>query len=135
LHRTYAQAVDACTICIWSREAVEKVLREKPQVALRFLDAVGHRLSQAEERLTEITFKRVPARLAGLLLQLSQDNDQTCDLKGFTHQYLADMLGTYRETVTQTLNDFKSDNLIELSRKRIRLLDLAALADVAEGDI
>jgi hypothetical protein len=33
------------------------------------------------------------------------------------------------------LNDFKSDNLIELSRKRIRLLDLAALADVAEGDI
>jgi CRP-like cAMP-binding protein len=132
LHNTYAQALDDCTICVWNRQSVETVLSEKPQVALRFLDAVGQRLSQAEERLSEITFKHVPARLAGLLLRLGADNGNTRELTGFTHQYLADMLGTYRETVTQILNDFKSQNLIEVSRKRIQLLDLTGLAQIAE---
>ncbi|MDQ7024571.1 MAG: Crp/Fnr family transcriptional regulator [Anaerolineae bacterium] len=132
LHNTYAQALDDCTICVWNRESVENIIRDKPQVALRFLNAVGQRLSQAEERLTEITFKHIPARLAGLLLRLSAENGNITELKGFTHQYLADMLGTYRETVTQTLNDFKSQNLVEVSRKRIQILDLSGLGEIAE---
>ena len=134
LHQTYAQALDDCTICVWNRESVEAVLAEKPRVALRFLDAVGQRLLQAEERLTEITFKHVPARLASLLLRLSAENGNTSELTGFTHQYLADMLGTYRETVTQTLNDFKSAALIKVSRKHIRLLNRAKLTEIMDGD-
>ena len=135
LHHTYAQAVDDCTICIWSREAVETLLHNNPQVALRFLDAVGQRLAQAEARLTDITFKRIPARLAGLLLQISAENEDSTELRGYTHQYLADMLGTYRETVTQTLNEFKAQGLVELSRKRIGILEAAILSDVAAGDM
>jgi CRP/FNR family cyclic AMP-dependent transcriptional regulator len=134
LHQTYAQALDDCTICVWNRESVEAVLIEKPQVALRFLNAVGQRLVQAEERLIDVTFKRVPSRLASLLLEISAENGHNSELKGFTHQYLADMLGTYRETVSQTLNDFKAQNLIEISRKRIQLLNQEALIAISEGE-
>lgn len=129
LHDTYAQALDDCVICIWGREAVETLLQNQPQVALRFLDEVGTRLSQAEERLTEATFKRVPARLAGLILRLAGDESF---LRGYTHQHLADMLGTYRETVTQILNDFRSQNLIALSRKYIEVCDYHTLMEIAE---
>ena len=131
LHQTYAQALEDCLICVWSREEVERVLLENPRVALRFLEAAGQRLAQVEERLTEVTFQRIPSRLAALLLRLIQENGNGNKLKGYTHQYLADMLGTYRETTTQILNDFKNQDLIEIGRKSITVINKAGLRKVA----
>lgn len=131
LHQTYAEALDDVTICIWYRDRVEQALRENPEMALRFLGAVGERLTQTEERLADITFKRLPARLANLVLRLCEEN-HTCDLVGYTHQHLADMLGAYRETVTQILNGWKNKQLIELNRKRIQVLDAAKLVNIGE---
>ena len=46
---------------------------------------------------------------------------------GYTHQDLAEMIGTYRETTTQTLNDFKNQGWINIERKRIDILDHTSL--------
>ena len=131
MHQTYAQALDDCLICVWNRQEVERILLEKPQVALRFLEALGSRLTQVEERLAEVTFEPISTRLASLLLRLNDDGGNTGKLTGFTHQYLADMLGTYRETTTQTLNQFKAQSLIRTGRKTIEILDAAKLAQIA----
>jgi len=131
LHNTYAQAVDDCLICVWGKEYVEQLLRQKPEVALRFLAAAGERLNQMEEQLAEVAFKRIPARLAGLLLRLIDEQGGDCTLKGYTHQNLADILGTYRETVSQILNEFRQDEIIKTYRKRIEIHDSAALEAIA----
>lgn len=52
-------------------------------------------------------------------------------IDGYTHQDLAEMLGTYRETTTQTLNAFKSLELIEIGRKRIEVKDKEGLEEIA----
>lgn len=132
LHNTYAQALDAVTICIWNRQDVENLLVQRPQVALHFLEAMGDRLARAEDRLSEYTFKRVPARLAGLLLQLSHEHPYGATLDGYTHQSLAEMLGIYRETVTETLRQFKTRGLLRVGRKQIELLNKPALEAIAE---
>ncbi len=126
MHNTFAEAVDECVLCVMSRADVERLMREKPDVAFRFFQAMGDRVSQLEERLENIAFKSIPARLADLLLQLDQKSDGN-QILGHTHQDLSEMLGTYRETVTQTLNDFKMRGLVDLGRKRIELLDRPAL--------
>jgi CRP-like cAMP-binding protein len=41
------------------------------------------------------------------------------------------MLGTYRETITQTLNEFKADGMITIGRKRIILVDMNRLQSLA----
>lgn len=133
LHNTYAQALDDCVICVWQREEVERLLVQKPETALNFIQAVGQRLSQAEERLAETTFHQVPQRLASLLLQLDVQHGETGIIEGYTHQYLADMLGTYRETATQILNTFKQDELLELGRKRITIVNREKLVGVAKN--
>jgi CRP-like cAMP-binding protein len=102
-------------------------------VALRLLETLGDRLFRAEERLEEVTFKRLPARVAGLLMRLDHEHGATGVIKGYTHQSLADMLGTYRETVTQTLNEFKNAKLIRISRKTIEIMNLTGLQSVAES--
>jgi CRP-like cAMP-binding protein len=76
-----------------------------------------------------MAFKSIPTRLALLLLRLREDQGNC--IYGYTHQDLAEAIGTYRETATQTLNDFKSNNLIEIGRKRIDILDPDGLEAVA----
>ncbi len=133
MHSTFAESVDECLICVMSRADVERLVREKPKVAFRLLESLGQRLAHMEHRLEELAFKSIPARLAGLLLNLAQEQGAEGEVCGYTHQDLGEMLGTYRETTTQTLNEFKSAGLIEIGRKRIRLLDAERLASLARA--
>lgn len=133
MHNTFAESVDDCLLCVMSRADVERLMREKPMVAFRFVEALGDRVTQLESRLEEIAFKSIPARLASLLLRLADEQGNGDAVNGFTHQDLGEMLGTYRETITQTLNDFKAEGLIEISRKHIGLLDRDSLEHLAES--
>ena len=114
MHNTFAESIDECLLCVMSRADVERLMREKPQVAFRFVESLGDRVTQLESSLEEIAFKSIPARLASLLLRLDEQQGGNDAVKGYTHQDLGEMLGTYRETITQTLNDFKSEGLIEI---------------------
>ncbi len=132
MHNAFAEAVNQCVLCVMSRADVERLMREKPDVAFRFFETMGDRVSQLETRLEDIAFKSIPARLADLLLRLSDDQGGDV-INGYTHQDFSEMLGTYRETITQTLNEFKAQGLIEIGRKRVVLLDRARLRLLAES--
>ncbi len=133
MHNTFAEAADECLLCVMSRADVERLMRDKPQVAFRFVEALGERMTTLESQLEEIAFKSIPARLASLLLRLAEEQGAGAIVSGYTHQDLGEVLGTYRETITQTLNDFKADGLVEISRKRVELLDVDGLETLAEA--
>lgn len=132
MHNTFAESVDECLLCVMSRADVERLMREKPMVAFRFVEALGDRVSSLESRLEEIAFKSIPSRLASLLIRLADEQGNGTVVNGYTHQDLGEMLGTYRETVTQTLNEFKGQGLIDISRKQVRILDHDGLEDISE---
>ncbi|MGH7792640.1 MAG: helix-turn-helix domain-containing protein, partial [Thermodesulfobacteriota bacterium] len=58
-------------------------------------------------------------------------DEDTSVIRGVSHQSLADHLGTYRETVSAILRDFKRQGLVELGYRRIHLMDLETLQDIA----
>ena len=132
MHNTFAEAVEDCLICVMSRNDLERLILSKPQVALRILEITGRRLRDAEERLENMAFKGIPARLASMLLRLAEEQG-TNEITGLTHQDLAESVGTYRETATQVLNDLKAAGYIDIGRKRITVLDVAGLTTVAES--
>ncbi len=127
MHNTFAEAIEECTLCVMSRLDVEHLLVNKPQVSLRIMEVMARRLKEAESNLEDMAFKSIPARLASLLIKLSASQSTNGDVDGYTHQDLAEMIGTYRETTTQTLNDFKNQGWINIERKRIEILDQPAL--------
>ncbi len=131
MHNTYAEAAEDCLICVMSSVDLERLILKRPQVALRLIRSIGERLSNTEQRLEEIAFKSIPSRLAALLLRITEGHEEKV-IKGYTHQDLAEILGTYRETTTQTLNDFKTRGLINIGRKRIELLNIADLQTMAQ---
>jgi len=131
MHNTFAEAIEDCTLCVMSKTDVERLILTKPNVAMRIMQAMAQRLTDAETQLEEIAFMSVPSRLANLLLKLTDQETIISIIKGYTHQDLAEMLGTYRETTTQTLNQFKSSGWIEIGRKHIEILDRDALQSQA----
>lgn len=130
MHDSFAEATEECTVCKMDRADVERLLLDKPQVALRILEVIGKRLVDVEARLEGIAFKSVAGRLASLLLRLTKEQGKT--IVGLTHQNLADDIGTHRETATQTLNRFKGQGLIDTGRKRIEVLDAEGLQRIAD---
>lgn len=130
MYNSFAEAIEDCTVCKMDRADLERLLIEKPQVALRILEVIGKRLVEVEARLEDIAFKTVAGRLASLLLRLMKEEGKT--IIGFTHQNLADAIGTYRETTTQTLNKLKAQGLLNTGRKRIEILDPQGLQRIAE---
>ena len=76
-----------------------------------------------------MAYKKLPERLASLLMELGDYSDGL--IKGVSHQALADRLGTYRETVSAILRDFKRQGLVELGYRRITVLDALTLKDIA----
>jgi CRP/FNR family transcriptional regulator, cyclic AMP receptor protein len=130
---TFAEALEPCVLCVMSRNDVERMLQQHPPLALHLLEIVGHRLIEIENRLTELSFLDVAGRVAALLLRLHEKSGD--QISGYSHQDLADQVGTYRETVTQVLNQFRQKGLIELQRKEIVILDPKGLQQIAnEGE-
>lgn len=143
LHQSYAEALSPCLICLMSREDVKGLLLSNPRIATRLAEILGQRLILAERRLSDFVFKNLPERLASLLLQLGRPPGARLlrPASGppevrFTHEALAEMAGTYRETATKILNELRAQGLIDLRRGCVVLVDepgLRALSERAHG--
>lgn len=129
MYDTYAEAEDNCTLCVMSRADVERLIGSKPLFAVRLMELLGRRLQDAELALERFAFRSVPSRLASLLLALTDDHGE---LRGLSHQDLADRIGTHRETATRALSEFRAAGAIEIGRGYLKIVDAAKLARVAE---
>jgi CRP/FNR family transcriptional regulator, cyclic AMP receptor protein len=124
----FVEAMDNVTLWSIPTEAATAVILRYPILSWGLLQTYAARLAQVEDRLEAVAHKKLPARLAELLLKLS---DQNHELHGVSHQTLADHLGTYRETVSSILRNFKQEGLLVLGYRRIRLLNLPLLEEIA----
>lgn len=90
--------------------------------------------NHADERIKMLAFLDVPSRLAGTLLWLA-DRYGIVSEAGvevpywFTHQELADLIGSTRETVTTVLAEFKTENLVTSRSHRFVILNRTALSE------
>ncbi|MBI1297461.1 helix-turn-helix domain-containing protein [bacterium] len=121
----------ASDVTVWSVPASEarNLTIQYPILGWGMLQTYGKRLMQVENNLEDVAYKKLPERLASLLVELS--NQANGLIQGVSHQALADRLGTYRETVSAILRDFKRQDLVELGYRRINIVDAEALKDIA----
>jgi len=137
MHDTFAEAITECTIGIIDREALRRILENYPQVALSFMEIMGQRLHAIENKLADIAFKSVPQRLASVLLNLANISpapaqaDTPPAVMRYTHQQLAEMVGSYRETVTKAMGEFREAGLIRVEEETVYLTDLEELQRLA----
>ena len=127
--RVFVEAADQSVVWVIPSSEARNLTIQYPILGWGLLQTYGRRLMQVENSLEDVAYKKLPERLASLLLELSDYEDGL--IHGVSHQALADHLGTYRETVSAILRDFKRQELVELGYRRINVLDSDTLKDVA----
>ena len=128
MYDTYAEVTVDSLILTMNCAVLERLLLVNPQVARRILEAFGRRVVEAEQQLEDIAFRSIRARVAALLLREAEG----VEVRGLSHQDIAERLGVYRETATNALNDLKAASIISIGRKRITILERERLKHVAE---
>jgi CRP/FNR family transcriptional regulator, cyclic AMP receptor protein len=121
------------------RADLEHFISKNPKVGLRVAQLLSERLRLYENRLEDLTLKGVPARLASLLLMLSEgEGVMTADKQikiptHYTHEHLGSMIGANRVAVTRAFGYLQDQGAVEVLRRRIYLADIGALKRTADG--
>ena len=129
------QALEPVMVCEIRREDFERFLDQTPDVGGKVLKMIGGRLRRIESKVSDLVFKSAPARLARTLLELGQsmgisENGRTRLQTRLTHQNLANLIGTSRETVSSLMSQFAHHGLIAQDNRYILILDEDRLAKV-----
>ena len=69
----------------------------------------------------------VPGRIARLLVDFANENGSDAIEKALTHQTIAQMIGSSRETVSRTMRNLVERGIIQVTRKDITLQDRRSL--------
>jgi CRP-like cAMP-binding protein len=132
LDQTYAETIEPCVVCLMSRSDVERLLLVDSRIATRVAEFLGSRVADLERRLGDSVLKSAPERIAATLSRLGGNSTGPTTVK-LTHEQLADLVGTSRETTTKVLGDLATRGLVSLRRGKIIIRDSSALHDLAEG--
>jgi CRP/FNR family transcriptional regulator, cyclic AMP receptor protein len=134
------EALEASVLMVVRREDFEGVVLRNPRVGLKTLGLFSERLDEYEGRLSDTVRKEVPARLAGLLLRLSEreevmagDGERRIPAR-YTHRLLASMVGSNREAVTRAFGVLRQAGAVETRNRRIYVTDEVTLAGLAEAE-
>ncbi|MBW1598217.1 Crp/Fnr family transcriptional regulator [Streptomyces sp. JJ38] len=140
MYDNFAEALDDVAVCVMSRADVHTFLLSDARIAARITEILGRRLADLEQRLSDSVFKSVPQRIATTLTTLATRNDSAAGRLrpgarqpqiALTHEQLAALAGTSRETCTKVLREFADRGMLRLARGRITVLDPARLHDEA----
>ena len=137
MYDNFAEALDEATVCVMSRDDVYRLLLADPRIAARITEVLGARLAEMERRLTDSVFKTVPQRIASTLATLAGERPRSRWFGpqiALTHEQLAALVGTSRETATKVLGEFAGRGVLRLARGRITVLDPDAIRREAGDD-
>ncbi|WP_395699970.1 Crp/Fnr family transcriptional regulator [Aquabacterium sp.] len=135
------QAEDAvaetdCVLWHWPLPAVQRVVRQHPDILSALLSTLAAEVQSLIEGTRGLMMKCVLARCATWLLAHAQLDDATALTATLRLQQrkrtIALQLGTTAETFSRTLHQLRRQNLIEVHGYDIRLLDVPGLRQVAD---
>jgi CRP/FNR family cyclic AMP-dependent transcriptional regulator len=130
LNGEFAQAYkNSVSLCAFSIEDFQKLLQKKPALALKYSKQVGSKLRHIENRLLNLLNKDVKTRLINFLWQLAQkqatpSSNTTCIPNYLTHEDIANLIGSSRQTVTTLINELAAEGLITYNRNEICFPDV-----------
>jgi len=131
-HTDFAVALDNVILCSIPASALSNMMMMMPALGLAVNVSIGNKLLKLERRLESLVFKDVKTRIIEFLITMSEEhgekqNGSIAVKHNLTHQDIANLTATSRQTVTTLLNELKEQGIIEMERKQILIKNLKAL--------
>ena len=134
LRKDFAQVLEEATLCVLTLDEMQELMLEDQDFSIKIVRLIGLKLRRAERKIESLVFKDARTRIIEFLLDLAEERGKKVGfetlVKGFfTHQDIANLTATSRQTVTTILNDLREQNLINFDRKRLLIRDVAILKE------
>jgi CRP/FNR family transcriptional regulator len=120
------------------RRALETLLRERPEIGIRFAEAIARDRSLCFDHLTSVGRRPANARVARLLLELFVRSRSYWPKAGIemaslpiTQEHIGDALGLTSVHVNRVLNELKRDGVLQFHYRRLTILDADKLIEIA----
>ncbi len=129
----YAEACEASTVILIPTDEMRRLVEEHPHVSVGITKLIGLRRRRVERRLKSLLFRSNRERLVHLLLELTEQygfpvaDGVQLRIK-LSHQDLANVIGSTRETVTIVLGELQAEGSVRVGRRKIVLTDPKRLA-------
>jgi CRP/FNR family transcriptional regulator, polysaccharide utilization system transcription regulator len=127
---TTAKVIEDAKLCFIPGNMLIDLFKKNGDFSLDLMQLACKELGESNAYITDIAQKTVRERLAEVLIHLKEsfelDNEKFLQIT-LTREELANIVGTATESVIRLLSEFKSDGLIELHGRRIKLLDIQRL--------
>ena len=105
-----------------SRRDFIDLLRQSPDLALAVIEELANRLRETNEQARSLSFQGVEERTRNLFERIARVEDGIEEGRritpSLTHQQIADMVGTSRETVTRAIKQLKESGWLGQQGKR-----------------
>jgi CRP-like cAMP-binding protein len=116
------KTTSACLLLALSRQDFLDLLRQNPDAAMEMIRVMSHRIRETDEQIRGLLFERVESRTRRVLLRMAKEPapgaPDRLTTPTITHQQLADLVGTSRETITRVVKDLKDDGWLTQQGKR-----------------
>ena len=126
-------ATEATELIMLRRPDFLRLITEKPSIVIGLLTELASRLRKVDYNIAGLALLDVTNRVSKTLLQIANEGGEQEEhgvlIKNRpTHQQLAQMSGTTRETVTRVLRQLEEQGYIECSGRNIVILSDATIA-------
>ncbi|MCT4624718.1 MAG: Crp/Fnr family transcriptional regulator [Schleiferiaceae bacterium] len=129
------QVLEDTHACFIPRSEMFNIIENNSKFSLEMMKMACHELGEAGRLITNLAQKTVRERLAEVLLLLNKtfgvNEEGNLDVS-LTREEIANMVGTATESVIRLLSEFKDDEYIELKGRKIKILNIPALARVGQ---
>jgi len=129
-----AGCLEETVVCFIPKENILQMVAKNHCLAMNLMKAACHELGEASRIITDLAQKSIPERLAVVLLVLKTNfglDANNAIAQVLSREDIANMVGTATETLIRTLAKFETDKLVELDGKKIRLLDIRRISELA----
>ncbi|MCX7156225.1 MAG: Crp/Fnr family transcriptional regulator [Rhodocyclales bacterium] len=128
----HAQACEASEVLVLSQTELTDYLKTHSAAALLIMQILADRLRALGDVVVNLINDDAQTRIIKLILRLATrygvrvDQDIHLNVQ-LTHQEIADMVGTTRQTVTSVLSQLQRQGLMRLENRRIRIESMELL--------
>jgi len=118
------KTLEATRLLALSRRDFIEILRQSPDLSLAVIEELSRRLKETNEQASSLSFQGVTDRVRSLFERIAVRDPASLDSRltpPLTHQQIADMIGTSRETVTRAIKELKQEGWLGQVGKRYML--------------
>ena len=130
--QVYAQSLDTTVLVCMASADFRKLLAREIEFTLLVALHNCRRAQEVESLFSETVFRTVRRRVAAGLLRLYRQGDPEEKTIRVTHQEVANLVGSTRETTTSVLQAFREAGVLEMANRRVTVLDPDGLRQLAE---